>query len=648
MNCESQRRAGPTVAVLLGVVLPSLIILAWHCYYYMPFLADDALISLRYARRLLQGDGLTWTDGRPVEGYSNLLWILLAALVGRFGVDLVVGVRILGFASAVGLVGAIVYGHFAAALRKSLPMIVGVLTVVLAGPIAIWTIGGLESVLVAGLLAWAMVLCYPVFEREDAGRRYPLAASVFLALLCIARPDGALFTATTILALLLVRGLRRQTLRTASTLATLPATFYLGQLALRRVYYGEWVPNTAYAKISPSLQHLARGIAYFREGFLSLSPLSAAAVLLAVLMLVQRRDRAARAKTVLLVVPAIAWTSYIAAVGGDTFPGWRHLVPLIGLGALVLAQGTHWLVQHGRLGVPGTLVPAVLVPAILAVAFGLYGWVQFRDDGNHRAVTERWEWDGRVVGRMLKQGFGASQPLLACTACGCLPYCSELPAIDMLGLNDYHLARHRPEQFGHGTLSHELGDGRYVLDRRPDLVILAGPRGRKKGYFLSGRQMQEYSEFYDLYTLVKFRGSEPYPVQALIWVARYSEKIGIQASDTGVTVPGYLLNGNPDTVAYLDGADRFVVAVLPGRPAVIKDLSLAPGTWRVEVDSSAAVQVVVRRAGQGAVLLRAPAGTTLRLNRQEVSPLDVTLASPDDERIEVRRLVLVHLEPAAE
>lgn len=56
----------------------------------MPFLADDSLNSLRYVRRFLQEEELTWTDGRPLEGYSNLLWILAVACLGSFGIDLIV------------------------------------------------------------------------------------------------------------------------------------------------------------------------------------------------------------------------------------------------------------------------------------------------------------------------------------------------------------------------------------------------------------------------------------------------------------------------------------------------------------------------------------------------------------------------------
>ena len=81
----SSHRAAIAVALVLLVSLGSL---CTHARHYLPFLADDALISLRYANRLLEGNGLTWTDGHPVEGYSNLSWTLLVALLGALGMDL--------------------------------------------------------------------------------------------------------------------------------------------------------------------------------------------------------------------------------------------------------------------------------------------------------------------------------------------------------------------------------------------------------------------------------------------------------------------------------------------------------------------------------------------------------------------------------
>src|SRR5690606_2465390 len=57
------------------------LVVAGACFYfnarrYLPFMADDAFISLRYSERFLQGKGLTWNDGERVEGYSNITWVL--------------------------------------------------------------------------------------------------------------------------------------------------------------------------------------------------------------------------------------------------------------------------------------------------------------------------------------------------------------------------------------------------------------------------------------------------------------------------------------------------------------------------------------------------------------------------------------------
>ena len=51
------------------------------------FLCDDAFISFRYVRNLLEGHGLVFNPGEYVEGYSNFLWVLeLAAIWELSGV----------------------------------------------------------------------------------------------------------------------------------------------------------------------------------------------------------------------------------------------------------------------------------------------------------------------------------------------------------------------------------------------------------------------------------------------------------------------------------------------------------------------------------------------------------------------------------
>ena len=76
--------------------------LAWSFW----FVCDDAYISFRYAKNLADGHGLRFNlgDHLPVEGYSNFLWVLLAAAFERLdmapatyvpGVSLLCGVGFL-------------------------------------------------------------------------------------------------------------------------------------------------------------------------------------------------------------------------------------------------------------------------------------------------------------------------------------------------------------------------------------------------------------------------------------------------------------------------------------------------------------------------------------------------------------------------
>ena len=617
------------------ITVTSLIILAVHANYYMPFISDDALISLQYAKRFLQGHGLTWTDGIPVEGYTNLLWILLASLFGRFGIDLIDSVRFLGFI-CISMAGtALVYRHYTTAVSKALPMVTGLLILVLAAPVAVWTIGGLEQPLIAGLLAWALVLSEKIIERDSVTFRDILLPSVFLALLCIARSDGFIFTITVVFAIILIRGFSLSSFRISLQMLILPSFFYAAQLCFRLVYYGEWLPNTALVKVSLSSTHFFQGAQYVLNGFLALSPFSELALLFAVLSLI---DKPKRARTIFLLVTGLVWLTYAIVIGGDIFPAWRHMIPFIIIMALVISDGMELLEKQ----VKGHVFTTTVI-IILTGMFGWYSFNQFEDSENRRAVKERWEWNGKVIGLLLKRGFGPYQPTIAVTASGSLPYWSELPAIDMLGLNDYYLPRHPPEDFGSGWLGHELGDGQYVLDREPDLIVFRRPKGGKKARFLSGRQMQEMPEFYRLYTLVRFEGRDPYKFQSLIWVRRYSNKIGVQESDSSITIPSYLINGNPETIAYLDKDNQFVISLSSERPAFIKNLALPHGEWRLDVDSSAGVSVTLHTVDKKLLLANKRTPVIFVLGKESDYNLNIKLGVIDNGQTEVRGLIFTRL-----
>jgi hypothetical protein len=579
---QSAKPFNGKMGLLVGVIawLGFSAILILHANHYMPFLSDDALISLRYLRRFLHGEGLTWTAGRPVEGYSNLLWILLLAVPGAFGVDLVTAARVLGTGCAVLVIASVLlcYSRNRAPKPGWTALTAGLLFYCLAAPTAVWAIGGLEQPLCAFLLSITIPLGFSIMESTELELTKTFAASLMLGLLCLARPDGPIFTAALVLALVSAWGISesRRRWRVLLALVSLPLLCYAGQTAFRLHYYGEPVANATLVKFTPSLHHLSEGLKYVAGGMSSLAPLSFIAVIYLVASL---WVPSARNRGVLLLLFAALWIAYLIVIGGDVFPAYRHFVPLIVVFAFALIEA----IRSAYAFCKAKKFPAWVVAPGLIVLFVVYGTIQFRNSENQRAKKELWEWDGQVLGLFLKKAFGQQEPLIAVTAAGCIPYWSELPSLDMLGLNDYYLPRHPPKDLGQGYLGHELGDGKHVMDQKPDVIIFHA--GVYKPVFRSGVEMQQSGDLFRLYAPVKVLGTFPYAYPATVWIRKDSDKIGIRRRPDEVEIPGFLLNSNRNSVAQLNGEDKLIVPVSSKEPAGITISTPSPGNWTCEVVS---------------------------------------------------------------
>ncbi len=632
---RSEHRRSLARGVIAGIfVVIALLLLAWRASAFRGFLSDDALISLRYSQRLIQGDGLTWTEGPRVEGYSNLLWVLLNALVGWFGVDLIVSARWLGF---VGMGAAAVAIAYRSIVSRAIPaMMVSVLVFVLTAPVAAWVAGGMEQPLVAGLLAWAVVLAYPLLEDREVSVRQLLLPGLFLGLLCITRPDSPIFIATLVLTLWAVRGGRGDTVRRTAGLLALPALFLGGQLAFRLLYYGAWVPNTALVKISPSLPHLWSGLKYVIKGTLALSPFLPLSVVGGFVLLGRG---VFRARTILHLITLTAWLGYLVFIGGDIFPAWRHFIPAIVLMALLIADEVEWLQSVTSLRSLRRFAPAGMV--LLAVLMGAYLWNQARNSENRRANQEQWIFDGLYLGDMLREGFGAAQPILAVEPAGAVPYASQLPALDLLGLNDYHIPRQPVQDRGQGWIGHELGDGKYVMDARPDLILFCLPSGNYTGCYRSGKEMMADPAFFERYTFAQFEVTTPYAFRSKLWVSRESPRIGVQRTAEQVFVPAYLFSADPDPVSRLDDGMQFVVYVPSGQEIRFDRLTLGAGTWQMAApDSRGLTATVYPAGGQQAIVAEAPLPASIAVGPQASASYDVVLAYSGADTVRLAGLTL--------
>lgn len=634
------------VDLALGLVAS--IVLGWHAASYLPFIADDALISLRYSDRLLAGDGLTWTDGERVEGYSNLLWVLAVAGLGALGLDLVVAARVLGFACSGAMILAVLWFLRRSESRPHVAApLFGTLSLALAGPIAVWTVGGLEQVLLGALLAWALALLARVLARPpEAATRLAWGAAALLGLMTWTRPDAPLFCAIAA-ATVAWHHRGRPGLRVAAIVAGLPAAMVFAQLAFRLVYYDDWVPNTAYVKLALSSARLVAGWGYVAASVWATSAVVLPGVLGVVLLGLLpawkgRRDRegTARNDPTMLMIGAmlLVWSGYLVFIGGDIFPARRHWIVAI---VLLAFAGAALFDRLARADRPRAAQHALAAATLCLASFA---WQQLaRDPANDAAETEVWEWDGQVVGELLRDAFGEARPLVGVDPAGCIPYFSRLPALDLLGLNDRELAHQRSERVGHGWVGHEAGDGAYVMRRAPDILLFCLPYGSAEGCFPSGRELVARPDFHAAYRLLTLVGERPHTVTTRVWMRLDSPKIGVRrAADGSVTVPGYWWASGDPVTARLDAGDTLVTVIPRGKTARLERWSLPPGKWRMRAEFTGALRVRIHGAVHAPVEL-SRSSNTFTFDVPEGATLEVRIKARKREA----RLRAVTFEPVA-
>ncbi|MEC3876258.1 glycosyltransferase family protein [Chryseobacterium salviniae] len=508
-----------------------LIVFALGCYYHYPFLSDDSLISLRYAQRFIEGKGLTWNDGHPVEGYSNLLWILMISLLGKLGMNLILAARILGIACSVGTL-AVIFSYFTTKNIRKEYVFAAIFLLATTPCFTVWAIGGLEQPLYILLLTLTLVKVSKIINDKNKTAIYFLA--LWLGLLAISRPDGFLFTILTTLFLgAAFRKNRKYLILIFIFAGVVPALFLLGQLIFRYQFYGELVPNTALVKVKITLHHVLRGGFYIFKAFFGTLLLSALGLYCLFYLAYKKKNLFG----FYLLLNIAAWTAYVVTVGGDIFPAFRHyyVVLILLIFAIILGLNEMQFSFKTKSIQTGYIVILLINP-----------FIQLLIPDNQNAIDERWEFRGMKLGETLKNTF-PENTLIAVTAAGCIPYSSELPTVDMLGLNDYYTPRHPPKNFGTGMLAHELGDANYVLGRTPDIIIYhmgTAPR------FNVGDQMKTHPVFITHYVEVLARQSND---EHILYFNKYGKSTGIRREENKIVIPAYLISSDTHNESIFKG-----------------------------------------------------------------------------------------------
>lgn len=502
----------------------------------MPFFADDSLITIRYAQRLIDGHGLTWTDGIKVEGYSNLLWVLTLAFFGKLGANMILVARVLGVLFAVTNIYLLI--QYANKRYKDAPIILSIVLFFfsVSSGVAVWAIGGLENSLVSMLTLHSIIryLDYKKFREI----RYLWYASVSLGLLCITRPDGVLLSVMIgIYHLISNRNELKKAIVSLSKLAIFPIILYFGQLIFRIAYYGELVPNTALVKVNPSFYHAWTGMFYnlrFLKSNFSMFILAASCLSY---LVYKKKDSG-----LLFVLILGIWFLYIVVIGGDFFFAFRHHLFTIIVFMLVIIDGLGTFLSKNNLSNNKKRLAVILLSPLLL----FYVYQQIMDDNNTRSRQSLWVFNLKTLGDKLKVTFEKEQPLLAIDPAGSLPYFTMFPALDMLGLNDYHIPRNKPKKAGRGFIGHELGDPEYVMDRKPDIIQFH--LGTREPIHNIDTMLSVNSRFLDRYIDVSIYVPAEYEFKGVLYFDKYSKKVGIDSTFGKLEIPSYLFRA--DTEVY--------------------------------------------------------------------------------------------------
>lgn len=417
------------------------ILFAIACYRWLfrDFIVDDTYITLRYADNILAGNGPVWNAGERVEGYTSPLFLGLLSLLrwlGLAGLDAARTLSLAGYAATIGMGWNFLrqLGPRAWALPFTLAM---------AGmpPLLLWGLSGMETTLFAACLLG--VACHAM----QKGRRHAWALGLWLAASVWMRPEGTLVALLT-LALLASRWPWRHLALSAGLYFAALAS----QLVWRIAYYGEWLPNTYYAKLHGSITwpHLAHGLRYLWS-YSTTPPFWPFYVALAVAALLKSRPM--RWHGLYLGALLGVFAAYIAYAGGDWMVGYRFLVPLMPLGVLALALAI-------PIGTPRRVLYVGALILTLAPA------TSYRDLSTPRFTNYL-----HAIAGYINQNW-APNSLIAINMAGLIPYeTPQMRYLDMLGLNNRHIA-HRAMPLGTGQyVGHYKGDGAYVLERAPDYII---------------------------------------------------------------------------------------------------------------------------------------------------------------------------------
>ncbi|MCG8405401.1 MAG: hypothetical protein MI923_09405 [Phycisphaerales bacterium] len=421
-------------------------------------LFDDAMVSMCYASNWANSQGIVWNRGEFIEGYTSFVWTAILALLHLPGFSdsaTCMLTQLLGIPILIGILVAT--ARLSSACRQ-LPLVtVAALTLVaLQANLLFLTLYGMET----GFLCLLVTFGISGIVQSMQDRTGRIGPMLWFAVACLVRMDVLPIA----LALGFVNSIsvRRARWRIALGIVAVGATL-LAHATWRHAYYGDWLPNTYYLKLTgwPLLHRIPTGVRSAAWTVISLGlPFSLGLMAL----LKPRRWQAA------LILPATMAFAYQVYVGGDAWRLNRFVVPYLPALFVASACGMHHLIaiffRHGA-STPAFVARAALVAACLFEMLIL--------DWRSPLLLDRpFTWaSNRLNIRLVRCVDQVANPeaTVAVGYAGAFPYFSKRHCYDTLGKCDTYIAR-LPADTSIPRAGHNKMDIQYTIETQAADILV--------------------------------------------------------------------------------------------------------------------------------------------------------------------------------
>ncbi len=299
-----------------------LLSIAWF-WWQIAWLSDDSGITLRVVLNFINGLGPNFNVDERVQVFTHPLWFLLVSAVIALTGEIYYSLH--GLSLLCLLLGVYCLVRWVVESRSQALALVAFL--ICSRSFMDYSGSGLENPLTHLLLALFLAALY---RRPLSSTSSPAILLLLAALMFLNRMDTVVLVAPVLIAAVL-RDRRRGLWFKSALLCSAPVAAWL---LFAIVYYGSWVPNTAYAKLSAGLiplEQWSQGLLYFRDSLVrdywSL-PLTGCALIVSAVV-GEWRERS-------LAVGVVAYLLYIISIGGDFMSGRFFSAPVLVCAALLV------------------------------------------------------------------------------------------------------------------------------------------------------------------------------------------------------------------------------------------------------------------------------------------------------------------------